>query len=782
MQNFPAGLSQEQVAEKIALGQTNRDTLGSSRSLTEIARANVFTLFNAVVGGAFLLMLALGQFKDALFGIIVILNIAIGVIQELRTKLTLDRLSILSQSPSRVIRDSALYLIPPSEVVLGDVLTLKPGDSIAADATVFQSQGLEIDESLLTGESAEVTKNDGDTLMAGTSVMAGTAFATVTGVGASTNAAKMAADARRFSLVASELRESLARVIRWISWLLLPIVLLSFMGQLQSLGGWNQAVSEGTLTSALVGSVASLISLVPQGLVLLTSLALSLGAIRLARKKVLVQELAAVEGLARVDIVCFDKTGTLTDGKIAFDRLTTLEPDQESSISRTLATFANDPNANATASALSTNYYSQEALTPTRRIAFSSERKWSAFETEKETWILGAPDFVISNHTEALKLASQAAATGQRVLVLARSASKITENTLPANIVPVALIHFTEQLRSDATDTLAFFTTQGVKVLVISGDNPETVAQTATRAGLTDIGEPIDSSKFREDINGLLKALTNGKVVGRVHPEQKKLIVEHLQSLGHVVAMIGDGVNDCLALKQADLGIAMGSGASATKAVANLVILDEKFSTIPLVLAEGRRVVGNVERVARLFLTKTVWALATSVTFGALLWSFPYLPRQLTAMDAFAIGIPAFLLALLPNANRHHPGFLKRTLQFAIPAGVSSAAGVVALSLLINQDASWTTEQSHTATMILLSIASLWVLALNSTPISMIRSAILVAMFLICLAIFTLPFVADFFGFVPLESSKLVPLLLLAGIVNMLTTIAVKLTARSQRI
>ena len=781
MQNSPAGLSQEQVAEKIALGQTNLDTLGSSRSLAEIARANVFTLFNAVVGGAFVLMLALGQFKDSLFGIIVILNISIGVIQELRTKLTLDRLSILSQSPSRVIRDSTLYLIPPSEVVLGDVLTLKPGDSIAADATVIQSQGLEIDESLLTGESAEVTKHDGDALMAGTSVMAGTAFATVTGVGASTNAAKMAADARRFSLVASELRESLARVIRWISWLLLPIVLLSFIGQLQSLGGWNQAVSDGTLTNALVGSVASLISLVPQGLVLLTSLALSLGAIRLARKKVLVQELAAVEGLARVDIVCFDKTGTLTDGKIAFDRVTTLETAQEDSIARALATFANDPNANATASALSTNF-SKDALTPTRRIDFSSERKWSAFETEKETWILGAPDFVISNHTEALKLASQAAATGQRVLFLARSASKSIENKLPSNIEPVALIHFTEQLRSDATDTLAFFAAQGVKVLVISGDNPNTVSQTATRAGLTDICEPIDASKFRDNTNGLLKALTHSKVVGRVHPEQKKLIVEHLQSLGHVVAMIGDGVNDCLALKQADLGIAMGSGASATKAVANLVILDEKFSTIPLVLAEGRRVVGNVERVARLFLTKTVWALAISVTFGALLWSFPYLPRQLTAMDAFAIGIPAFLLALLPNANRHQPGFLKRTLQFAIPTGVSSAAGVVALSLLINQDASWTTEQSHTATMILLSIASLWVLALNSTPISMIRSAILLAMFLMCVAIFTLPFVADFFGFVPLESSKLVPLLMLAGIVNILTSIAVTLTARSQRI
>jgi cation-transporting ATPase E len=584
----------------------------------------------------------------------------------------------------------------------------------------------------------------------------------------------MAADARRFSLVASELRESLARVVRWISWLLLPIVLLSFFGQLRALGGWNQAVTDGTLNQALVGSVAALISLVPQGLVLLTSLALSLGAIRLARKNVLAQELAAVEGLARVDVVCFDKTGTLTDGKIEFDRASFFDESQTAKCHSALATFAADPNANATASALGAQF-NTEALTPKRRLEFSSARKWSAFETETETWILGAPEFVFPNQPDKLHQAELAAATGQRVLALARTSNKLNNDELPAGIEPMALLHFTEQLRSDAQETLAFFAAQEVEIYVISGDSPNTVAHTASRAGLQDVGEPIDASAFREDPAGLLNAIRNGRVIGRVHPEQKKLIIEHLQSLGHVVAMIGDGVNDCLALKQADLGIAMGSGASATKAVANLVILDEKFSSIPLVLAEGRRVVANIERVSKLFLTKTVWALAISITFGVLLWSFPYLPRQLTALDAFAIGIPAFLLALLPNNSIHRPGFLKRALRSAIPAGIFTAAGLIALTMVIRSDSTWTLEQTHTATVLLLSITSLWVLALQSQPINIARGAIFVGMTTLCAALFVTPLIGGFFGLVSLTNPQL---LLILGI-GLAANLAISVTAKA---
>jgi cation-transporting ATPase E len=775
--NIRQGLTSKQVAERLALGQGNAVSLGSSRSLAQITRANVFTLFNAVVGGAFLLMLVLGEFKDALFGIIVILNIAIGVVQELRTKFTLDRLSLLSQSPSRVIRNSEVVSVEPAQIVLGDLLTLKAGDTIAADAVVIESDGLEVDESLMTGESVEVLKKNADALMAGTSVMAGAALAQVTGVGDSTNAAKMAADARRFSLVASELRESLAKVVRWISWLLLPIVLLSFFGQLRALGGWNQAVADGTLNQAVVGSVAALISLVPQGLVLLTSLALSLGAIRLARKNVLAQELAAVEGLARVDVVCFDKTGTLTDGKIEFDRAAFFDESQKANCHSALATFAADPNANATASALGAQF-NTGALAPKSRLEFSSARKWSAFETETETWILGAPEFVIQSQPEKLHEAEIAAATGHRVLALARTSSKLINDELPEGIEPMALLHFTEQLRSDAQETLAFFAAQEVDIYVISGDSPNTVAHTATRAGLQDVGEPIDASAFRDDPAGLLNALSKGRVIGRVHPEQKKLLVEHLQSLGHVVAMIGDGVNDCLALKQADLGIAMGSGASATKAVANLVILDEKFSSIPLVLAEGRRVVANIERVSKLFLTKTVWALAISIAFGVLLWSFPYLPRQLTALDAFAIGIPAFLLALLPSQARHQPGFLRRTLVFVIPAGLSAAFALIALNLATQSNPTVTDAQAHTATILLLSITSLWVLALQSSPFTKIRAAILLSMLAIATAVFTVPLSQDFFGFQSLDSATLLLVLSIGFAANAVVAISALYTAR----
>jgi cation-transporting ATPase E len=489
---------------------------------------------------------------------------------------------------------------------------------------------------------------------------------------------------------------------------------------------------------------------------------------------VLAQELAAVEGLARVDVVCFDKTGTLTDGKIEFDRASFFDESQTAKCHSALATFAADPNANATASALGAQF-STGVLTPTTRLEFSSARKWSAFETETETWILGAPEFVIQSQPDTLREAQLAAATGQRVLALARTSNKLNNDELPAGIEPMALLHFTEQLRSDAQETLAFFAAQEVEIYIISGDSPNTVAHTASRAGLQDVGEPIDASAFREDPAGLLNAIRNGRVIGRVHPEQKKLIIEHLQSLGHVVAMIGDGVNDCLALKQADLGIAMGSGASATKAVANLVILDEKFSSIPLVLAEGRRVVANIERVSKLFLTKTVWALAISITFGVLLWSFPYLPRQLTALDAFAIGIPAFLLALLPSQARHRPGFLNRALRSAIPAGIFTAAGLIALTMVIRSDSTWTLEQTHTATVLLLSITSLWVLALQSGPFNPTRGAIFVGMMALCAVLFTMPFVRAFFGLVSLTNPQL---LLILGI-GLAANLAISVTAKA---
>ena len=764
------GLTSAEVTARIADGQVNIQAVKSSRTLSSILRTNMLTLFNAVVGGAFALMIVLGRYTDALFGIIAILNIAVGVIQELRTKITLDRLSLLSASPVTVIRDGVRVSIPVDEVVLGDLLALKAGDQIPADSTVVEAQGLAIDESLLTGESIEVEKRTDAALLAGTSVLAGTGFARVVAVGASTQAAALAAEAKRFSLVASELRESLAKLIRWISWALVPVMLISLNGQFQARGGLAQALADGSWVDAVVGTIASLISLVPQGLVLLTSMAFALGALRLARKNVLVQELAAVEGLARVDLVCFDKTGTLTTGEVEYNSHTPLH--ELAGWREALALFAADPDSNATARALESEFSSDASTKVLTRVPFDSARKWSALNTGSgQTWVLGAPEFVLqTGHEDVLSRASEAAAKGERVLVLALSSDPLAATNLPANLEPVALLHFAEQIRSDAAETLKFFAAQGTQVLVISGDNPETVAAVAARAGLSDIGDPIDATRFADDTEGLLRALGAGKVIGRVTPHQKRDIVAALQSAGHVVAMTGDGVNDVLALKQADLGLAMGNGSAATKSVANLILLDGKFSTFPLVLAEGRRVVANVERVSRLFLTKTVWAFTLALGFGLAMWSYPYLPRQLTVMDAFAIGIPAFALALLPNAERYRPGFLKRALSFVIPSGLIVGAAIIGLTAFM-QSAAWSSAQSRTGTMVLLSITSLWVLVLHARPLRGIRVVILAGMLALCIATFTIAPLAEVLGFTALDLYKLGWVLALAVAANTLVSL-----------
>ena len=764
------GLTSAEVTDRIVAGEVNFQAVKSSRTLNSILRTNMFTLFNAVVGGAFVLMIVLGRYTDALFGIIAILNIAVGVVQELRTKITLDRLSLLSASPVTVIRDGVRVRIPVDQVVLGDLLALKAGDQIPADSTVVEAQGLAIDESLLTGESIEVEKSTDAALLAGTSVLAGTGFARVVAVGASTQAAALAAEAKRFSLVASELRESLAKLIRWISWALLPVMLISLNGQFQARGGITQALADGSWVDAVVGTIASLISLVPQGLVLLTSMAFALGALRLARKNVLVQELAAVEGLARVDLVCFDKTGTLTTGEVEYTGHSMIH--EQATWREALALFAADPDANATASALASEFSSDAAPSSLQRVPFDSARKWSSLSPGAgHTWVLGAPEFVLQAvHKDVLSRASEAAANGERVLILAHSIRPIDGEQLPDKLEPVAILHFAEQIRDDAAETLKFFAAQGTNVLVISGDNPATVAKVAERSGLTDIGVPVDATDFVNDIGGLLRELGDAKVIGRVTPHQKRDIVAALQTAGHVVAMTGDGVNDVLALKQADLGLAMGSGSAATKSVANLILLDGKFSTLPLVLAEGRRVVANVERVSRLFLTKTVWAFTLALGFGIAMWSYPYLPRQLTIMDAFAIGIPAFALALLPNADRYRPGFLTRALVFVIPSGLIIGGAIIGLTAFM-QVAAWSSTQSHTGTMVLLSITSLWVLVLHARPLRGIRVVILAGMLTLCIATFTIAPLAEVLGFTGLELDKLGWVLALAVAANALVSL-----------
>jgi cation-transporting ATPase E len=758
-------------------GLTNRVPDTTSRSLWQIFRANVFTLFNAIVGTSFLLLLLLGQWRDALFGLAAVGNASIGVVEEYRAKKSLDRLAVLDAPHARVLREGKIHDIATADVVRDDVLVLRAGDQVTADAAVLSSAGLEVDESLLTGEADPVDKDKGAEVLSGSIVVGGHGRAKVVRVGAASFASKLTTDARRFSLVNSEIRNSLNRVLRWIAWILLPVAVLVVNGEVQARGGWQTAVSAGDWTSILVGLIASMIAVVPLGLVLLTSVAFAVGGLRLAGHNVLIQELAAVEGLARVDVLCMDKTGTLTEGGLVFDAVHPLAP--EPGWEQVLAWFGAEPEANATARCLSTVFEDDGGLQAVTSVPFSSARKWSGVSfngrtNAARTWILGAPEMVLVreadaarpdpasnpepdgagpprtvelNDDEILQRAGDLAAAGLRTLLLAHGdqlprAGKPEE--LPASIRPVALLTFREQPRSDARDTLEFFRNEGVGLKIISGDDPRTVAAIARRVGL-DVVEGFDARSLPEDPQDLEEVMEANTVFGRVTPAQKRQMVEALQRRGHTVAMTGDGVNDALALKTADLGIAMDSAAPATKAVSRLVLLDGRFDRLPGVLAEGRQVIANIERVSSLFLSKTVYATAIAVTFGLLQWEFPFLPRQLSFTDGLTIGIPAFFLALMPNPRRYQQGFLRRSLWFSVPAGLIVTASLLTLNALAPLAGTASSEQVSSASVLTLSMVGLWILSAVSRPLNAGRLAVLVAMSAALLVLLNLPLAQDFF-------------------------------------
>ena len=764
------GLTTAEVNERLAAGLVNTNTTTTSRSFVDILRGNLFNLFNGIVGACFLLVLIVGDWEDSLFGWALVFNLLIGVVQEFTAKRTLDRLAILNQPLARVRRDGVESEIPREFVVMDDLLIIRAGDQILADGVVLESHGLDVDESMLTGESEPVTKTEDTTAMSGCGVVAGSGTIRVNAVGADTYSSRITAEARRFSLVSSDLRNSLARLIRWVSWALIPLILIAVNGQVNALGGWGELAGDEWRT-VVVRSVSSIVAMVPQGLVLITSIAFALAAVKLARGRVLVQELFAVEGLARVDVLCCDKTGTLTGGEIRFDALREISPSPVGTQSATvvLGLFAHDDNANATATALRRPF----PLIPVpvdSRVPFSSERKWSSVSIagpNTQTWVLGAPEFVLNSSQEHARARSEAIAlaeSGLRTLVLAVSTSaEATEGELPEGLNPVAVVTFAEKVREDARETLQYFREQGVDVYVISGDNPSTVASIARNAGI-DVAEPYDARNLPESFDELAPILRDYRVFGRVTPDQKRHIMAALQSQGRVVAMIGDGVNDALALKHADLGIAMGSGASATKAVANVILLDGQFAALPGIVDEGRKVIANIERLSRLFLTKTVWAMILAVVFGLTLAAYPFEPRQLSAIDFFTIGIPAFLLALLPNAKRYLPGFLDRSLWFVVPTGMVTAAAVLTLDSIIRLNGSWSETESHTGISLLLGITGLWVLALLALPLDRNRIAIVAGMVAAAIGIFLIPPIARFFGFTLLSGAQFGTVAFIGGV------------------
>ncbi|MGW2195085.1 HAD-IC family P-type ATPase [Streptosporangium sp. NPDC001682] len=730
------GLTSAEVAERVALGQVNDVRRRSSRSVSAIFRANILTLFNGVIGVLWVLIMIFGEWQDGLFGLVIVANAGIGIIQELRAKRTLDRLAIVNEAPVKVRRDGSETEIPPRQVVLGDLILLAPGDQLLVDGETVDSDGLEADESLLTGEADPVHKLPGDEVLSGSFVVAGRGSYVATRVGGDAYAARLAEEASAFSLSHSELRDGITRFIKYVTWLVIPI------GALLT---WSQVSRRTGIGEAVTSTVAGIVTMIPEGLVLMTSIAFAVGVIRLGRRRCLVQELPAIEILARVDTLCLDKTGTLTSGGMELGEVRRLRDDLP--VPEALGALANlDPDPNPTARAIQTRHPDSPGWTVTAKVPFSSARKWSgaAFDGHG-CWVLGAPDVLLPPGTPAYTEAGALAATGLRVLALGKVASLHDPDDLGA-IEAAAIVVLRQRVRPEAAETLAYFAEQGVTVKVISGDNPESVSAIATSLGIPGGERAVDARTLPDDNpEKLAEIMEANTVFGRVSPHQKRLFVGALQSRGHTVAMTGDGVNDVLALKDADLGVAMGSGSGATRAVAQIVLMNDSFAGLPSVVGEGRRVLANIERVAGLFLTKTFYAIVLSLLTGVIGLAFPFAPRHSTLINALTIGIPAFFLALAPSNERARSGFVPRVLRLAVPAGIICAAAVY-LSYWIAQSGAATLAESRTSAVITLFVAAWWVLALVARPYVWWRVTLVASMAGLFALTLAIPFTREFFA------------------------------------
>jgi cation-transporting ATPase E len=732
------GLSSADVAERQARGQINLVPRSHTRTVRQIVRSNVFTRFNALLGAMLGVILVVGPVQDALFGFVLVANAAVGIVQELRAKRTLDRLSVLTAPRAHVVRDGQIRDVRVDDVVLDDVLELSAGMQVVVDGDVLLTDGLELDESLLTGESEPVMKHLGDPALSGSFVAAGSGRMVATAVGADAYAVKLALEARRFTLTRSELRDGVNQILRWVTFAIVPTAALLFVSQLRHHDSWRKAVS---------GAVAGTVGMVPEGLVLLMSVAFAVAVLRLAKRNVLVQELPAVEGLARVDVLCIDKTGTLTAGRLAVVSVESL--DGEAQVEEALAAIAAaDEHPNATMAAIGERYPTvTNGWSETASLPFSSARRWSAVAFgDRGSWFVGGADVLIGVGDAANDRVADAAAEGSRVLILARADSLPQDGRLPPSLRPAALVVLKDMLRPDAARTLDYFHEQDVTVKVISGDDPRTVGAIAEQLGLEGADRPIDARELPDDEEGLAEVLGRASVFGRVTPQQKRAMVNALRSRGHVVAMTGDGVNDALALKDADIGIAMGSGSDATRAVAQLVLLDSNFAALPQVVAEGRRVLGNIERTAGLYITKTIYAMLLSLAVGVAGFAFPFLPRHLTLIGALTIGIPSFVLALEPNTDRFKPGFVRRIARFALPAGALAAIATFLAYAIVQRQAGVSLIQARTAAVMVLTWIGLLVLSIIAAPLNRARLLLIWSMAGLFLLTVMLPSTQKFFA------------------------------------
>ena len=728
------GLSNEEVLKRKEDGKVNYIPKAPSRTIWQIIRANLFTSFNAINLILATIIILAGSPKNSLFVGVIVCNTLIGVAQELRAKETLEKLSVVSMVKAKVLREGETKEIPASEIVLDDIIYLENGIQIMVDAEVVYSNGLEIDESMITGESDSISKKLKDNLYSGSFVVAGEGYARVTKIGKQTYSSILAEEAKKFKIINSELRNAINKIFKILIWIIIPVSILLTVAQLKATGNdWR---------SAMIGTVSGIIGMIPEGLMLLTSATFIVSIVKLGKHDTLVQELCATEVLARVDVLCLDKTGTITQGNLKLSDIRNIGSRSDKEIDEILSVLIHNlPSNNPTQKAILDKYTSyNNEVKCIKKVVFSSKRKWGGAKFEGlGTWVLGAPEIILKEKYNLIKGAvEEEAKKGKRVLLLANVCNDVLEDELTGKIESAALILIEDIIRKEAPEVLAYFEKQGVEVKIISGDSPVTVSEVARRAGVNEWKNYIDARELPDDNDKFREIVRKTKVFGRVTPHEKKRIVKALQEDGHTVAMTGDGVNDVLALKTSDCGIAMANGSDATKAVAQLVLMKSDFSALPKVVEEGRKQIQNLERVSELFLSKTIFSIFVSVIASILLIEFPIDPIQLSLVGSCAIGIPGFFLALLPSTGKVEKGFLERVLTVSIPNGLILAIFTTSTFVIARHIGSDITY-SKTAALLLFAGISMMILIRVARPLTKFKMGLCIAMFFIMALAFLTP-------------------------------------------
>ena len=747
------GLTASEVRQKKEQGLVNVTNNNIFKTKKEIIITHTITYFNFLNLFLGILVLISGQYKNITFMGVIIVNSIIGIIQEMKVKKLVDGLSVITASKARVIRDGEEQEIPIDEVVQEDVVAVANGDQVCADCIVLESDGMEVNESMLTGESKPVRKKEGDKLLSGSFLVAGTGVGKVEHVGEENYAAQLAKKAKTKKRATSEMQRMIKRIIKVLGILIIPIGILLYRSQIN--------VDGATFSESLVGTVAGVIGMIPEGLVLLTSVSFILGVGRLARKRALVQEMEAIEALARVNVLCLDKTGTITTGELEVVELEAVGDEETERLEQVMneMSYAFD-DVNNTQKALMKRFKQTKIWRISGKIPFSSDRKYRAIRFENEgCYVLGAPEFLNKDDEELRQKVYGYSAEGLRVLLLGRCGDIHEDTGEVENVIPVGLVVISDCIRPEAMDTFRYFREQQVDIKVVSGDNPMTVSQIAVKAGLEGGERFIDANELPEDFQELRREVEKYAVFGRVKPEQKQRIVQAYQANKQVVGMVGDGVNDVLALKDSDCGIAMAAGSDAAKQVAHIVLLDSNFACLKNIVSEGRTIITNIERVSSLYLTKTIYSVLLCVIFILLERAYPFIPIQLSWISTTAIGIPSFILALEHTESVNSSGFLRHVLRIALPSAVT-----MVLSLLVIQVLGrfWHMEETLTYTFNLLAggAVAMMVVVKVCRPMNWLRRALSISIIVIFSAgILVAPGVLGLYSVFRGEMALMVPLL-----------------------